>query len=116
MHDFLKRRAIGVGAMYLRHSPWLRGRYRISSILLPWLRRLGPSMGKRIVQTRYRFRFHADLADWLGQYVYLNGVYEPPTAAVFAELIKPGDSVLMSGPMPASSVCSAHAWPAPAGR
>lgn len=50
MHDFLKRRAIGVGAMYLRHSPWLRGRYRIGSILLPWLRRLGPSMGKRIVQ------------------------------------------------------------------
>lgn len=35
MHDFLKRRAIGVGAMYLRHSPWLRGRYRIGSILLP---------------------------------------------------------------------------------
>lgn len=97
MHDFLKRRAIGIGAMYLRHSPWLRGRYRIGSILLPWLRRLGPSMGKRIVQTRYRFRFHADLADWLGQYVYLNGVYEPPTAAVFAELIKPGDSVLDVG-------------------
>ncbi len=97
MSDFLKRQAISVGALYLRYSPWLRGRYRISAILLPWLRRLGPSMGKRMIRTRYRFRFHADLADWLGQYVYLNGVYEPPTAAVFAALIKPGDCVLDVG-------------------
>ena len=97
IHDFLKRRAISVGAMYLRHSPWLRGRYRIGSTLLPWLRRLGPSMGKRMVQTRYHFRFHADLADWLGQYVYLTGGYEPPTAALFADLVKPGNTVLDVG-------------------
>lgn len=54
-------------------------------------------MGKRTVRTRYRFRFHADLADWLGQYVYLTGTYEAPTAALFVHLVKPGNTVLDVG-------------------
>lgn len=97
MNNFLKRGIIGCGAFYLRHSPWSRGRYRITTTLLPWLRKLGPGMGKRRVQTRHGFRFHADLADWLGQYVYLTGGYEPPTAALFADLVKPGNTVLDVG-------------------
>ena len=54
-------------------------------------------MGKRVVHTRYHFRFHADLTDWLGQYVYLTGICEPPTAALFAHLVKPGNTMLDVG-------------------
>jgi len=95
--EMLSRWAIELGALFLRRSPSERGRYRIASALLPRLRQIGPRMGARIVRTRYGFRFRTDLADWLGQYVYLTGVYEPPTAALFAEFIKKGDTVLDIG-------------------
>jgi FkbM family methyltransferase len=61
------------------------------------MRRLGPSMGTRLVRTRFGFRFQADLADWLGQYVYLTGEYEPLTAALFEHLLGPGDTMLDVG-------------------
>lgn len=48
-------------------------------------------MGERRVRTRYGFRYHADLGDWLGQYVYLTGGYEPATADLIARLLEPGD-------------------------
>lgn len=92
-----KKMALTLGAFLLRNTHSFPGRYRITSILLPWLRQIGVEMGWRQIRTRYGFKFHADLADWLGQYVYLNGVYEPPTASLFVELIKPGTTVLDVG-------------------
>jgi FkbM family methyltransferase len=95
--DILRRALIVVGALYLRHTPFKKGRYRITTLLLSWLRALGPTMGWRTIRTRYGFRFHADLADWLGQYVYLTGTYEPPTSDQFRKLVNPGDTVLDVG-------------------
>lgn len=97
MSALLKRTAIVAGAAFLRRSPFERGRYRLATSLLPWLRELGASMAPRIVRTRYGFLFGADLADWLGQYVYLTGLYEPPTAALFVHLVKPGSTVVDIG-------------------
>lgn len=97
MHNFMLRTLIIIGALYLRHTPFRKGRYRITVLLLPLLRRLGPDMNTRIIQTRYGFRFHIDPADWLGQYVYLTGAYEPPTSDVFRELVKPGHTIIDIG-------------------
>jgi FkbM family methyltransferase len=38
-----------------------------------------------------------DLNDWLGQYVYLSGEYEPATSVLFRRLLRPGDTVLDIG-------------------
>ena len=53
-------------------------------------------MGERRVRTRYGFRYHADLGDWLGQYVYLTGGDEPATADLIARLLEPCDASWMS--------------------
>lgn len=97
MKALFKKMALLAGAHLLRHVSAFPGRYRITSALLPWLRQVGVDMGVRQIRTRHGFKFNADLADWLGQYVYLNGVYEPPTAQLFVELIQPGNTVLDVG-------------------
>lgn len=97
MFHYLTRSAIRLVAFYLRWTPLMRGRWRLISFALPGLRREGRAMGRRIVRCRHGFRFNADLGDWLGQYVYLMGVYEPPTAEVISALIEPGDTVLDVG-------------------
>jgi FkbM family methyltransferase len=88
---------VAVAELVVRRVPAFPGRFRLAEGLLSWLRHNGDSMGTRVVRTRYGFRFRADLGDWLGQYVYLHGAYEPPTARVFAALVKPGDTVLDVG-------------------
>jgi FkbM family methyltransferase len=93
----LRRRGIEAAALYLRHSPIDHGRWRLLNAALPLLRAEGASMGRRQVRCRHGFRFLADLGDWLGQYVYLTGGYEPPTAAVIHALVEPGDTVLDIG-------------------
>lgn len=97
MINYFVRMGIVLAAFYLRHTPIETGRWRLNSIFLPLLRRNGPSMGRSVVRCRHGFRFVADLGDWLGQQIYLKGVYEPPTADVFAELIRPGDTVVDIG-------------------
>lgn len=89
--NLMERAAIAMAAAWLRHSPFSRGRWRIVRAALPVLRRSGEQLGLRLVETRHRFLFHADLGDWLGQYVYLTGDYEPATARVIATLLRPGD-------------------------
>jgi FkbM family methyltransferase len=64
---------------------------------LSWARRFGAEMGIKTIRTRHGFLFNSHLDDWLGQYVYINGVYEPPTANLFTLLIKPGSTVLDIG-------------------
>jgi FkbM family methyltransferase len=46
---------------------------------------------------RYGLKLKCDLEDWLGQVVCLSGVYEGPTAAIVAELVKRGDVVVDVG-------------------
>lgn len=89
--NIIERTAIGMAAAWLRHSPVTRGRWRIIAAALPLLRREGDTLGTRLVRTRHGFLFHADLGDWLGQYVYLTGDYEPATARVIASLLNHRD-------------------------
>jgi FkbM family methyltransferase len=93
----LRALVIRTAALYLRHAPVSRGRWRILSAVLPMLRAEGKTMGRRVVRCRHGFKMLADLEDWLGQYVYLTGVYEPPTAEVVQMLLGPGDTVLDIG-------------------
>lgn len=93
----LSRFALASASCYLRRSPVPYGRWRLIKQFLPSLRKTGKDLGERVVRTRFGFRYKADLGDWLGQYVYLTGVYEPPTARVIAELLRPGDSFVDVG-------------------
>jgi FkbM family methyltransferase len=93
----LSRLALASASCYLRRSPVPYGRWRLVQQFLPALRKTGKDLGERVVRTRYGFRYKADLGDWLGQYVYLTGVYEPPTARVIAALLRPGDSFIDVG-------------------
>lgn len=95
--DMLSRRSLRVAAAYLRHAPVETGKWRLIGHFLPRLRADGPTLGERLVRTRYGFRFKADLSDWLGQYVYLTGSYEPPTARVIHALLRPGDTFIDIG-------------------
>lgn len=91
------RLAIATASFYLRQTPFPYGRWRLIRCLLPELGENGHDLGERLVHTRYGFKFNADLGDWLGQYVYLTGVYEPPTARVIAELLEPGETFIDVG-------------------
>lgn len=82
---------LAFAAFYLRSCKFDIGRWRLLNHFLPMLRKHGSRMGERIVRTHYGFRYKADLGDWLGQYVYLTGAYEPPTAHVISTLLNPGD-------------------------
>lgn len=87
----MEKTLLTLAAGYLRHTPLRRGRWRIIAAALPVLRQQGGELGARRVRTRHGFSFHADLGDWLGQYVWLTGDYEPATAHLIARLLRPGD-------------------------
>lgn len=89
--------ALRLTSAYLRHFPAKKTRWRLISHFLPQLRRHGARMGEKLVRTRYGFLYKSDLGDWLGQYVYLTGCYEPSTAQVIAEILKPGDTFIDAG-------------------
>jgi len=93
----LERQLLPIVAAYLRRTPIEKGRWRLLRHFLPVLRHLGATMGEKTVRTRYGFRMRVDLADWLGQYVYLTGAYEPSTAKLIAHLVEPGDTVIDIG-------------------
>lgn len=93
----LNRATLVFASFYLRRAPTQFGRWRLINHCLPLLRQHGAGLGARVVKTRYGFKFHADLADWLGQYVYLTGAYEPPTARVIANLLQEADAMLDIG-------------------
>lgn len=86
-----------LASTYLRTSPVPLGRWRFIQWYLPLLRQQGHTLGERTVHTHHGFLYKADLGDWLGQYVYLTGEYEPPTARVIKNLLKPGDSFIDIG-------------------
>lgn len=93
----LSRLAVAITSLYLRRTPIPLGRWRLVDKFLPALRNAGKSLGERVVLTRHGFRYKADLGDWLGQYVYLTGAYEPPTSRVISELLHSGDTFIDVG-------------------
>lgn len=93
----LNKLMLAFTSFYLRSSTFEFGRWRLLNHFLPMLRKDGSLMGERVVSTHYGFRYKADLGDWLGQYVYLTGVYEPPTAHVISTLLSPGDTFIDVG-------------------
>jgi len=107
---------IRAAALYLRHSPLTWGRWRLIRAVLPMLRSAGNAMGQRLVRCRHGFTMLVDLEDWLGQYVYLTGAYEPPTADAIAMLIGPRDTVLDIGANAGFFTLLAAARVGPAGR
>jgi len=86
-----------IAAAYLRHIPIQHARWRLISFFLPHLRAYGSTLGEKVVRTQHGFLFRADLGDWLGQYVYLTGTYEPPTARVITALLQSGDTFIDVG-------------------
>lgn len=95
--NMIFRSALGLVATCLRNFPTMPGRWRLVSYFLPMLRAEGIQLGEKIIRTQYGFLYKADLSDWLGQYVYLTGCYEPSTARVIAGLLKPGDTFIDVG-------------------
>jgi len=93
----LNKLMLAFASFYFRSSTFDFGRWRLLNYFLPMLRKDGSLMGERVVSTHYGFRYKADLGDWLGQYVYLTGVYEPPTAHVISTLLSPGDTFIDVG-------------------
>ena len=61
------------------------------------MRAIGPTMRETTVRTVPGFLFTCDLADWIGQYVFVTATYEEPTAATMARLVAPGDVVVDVG-------------------
>lgn len=76
---------------YLRHSNIELGRWRLEGLAVPILRRIGPTLGKRTINTKHGFSMRLDLRDRIAQDIYLRGNYEPTTSAIANMLLKPGD-------------------------
>ena len=89
--------AVEAMALYLRHSPWERGRWRLLGLAWPWSHGLWRRTSERIVRTRHGFQITVDRKDWLGRHVYISGEYEPATAKVIETLAQPGDTILDIG-------------------
>ena len=93
----LQRFAVGAVALYLQRAPFVRGRWRLVKAFLPLLRQVGNGMGERVITTRHGFRLNVDLAEWIGQHIYLTGDYERPTAELIASLADEGSTVVDVG-------------------
>jgi FkbM family methyltransferase len=51
----------------------------------------------KIINTRYRFKMHVNLGDFIGRHIYLHGDYEDYVSQVFIKLIAPGGNVVDIG-------------------
>lgn len=92
-----ERVAVGAVAFYLRHTPFSKGRYRLVHTFLPLLRDIREPMGMRRVTTRLGFKMNVDLAEWIGQHIYMTGNYEPETTSLICSLIRKGDTIVDVG-------------------
>ena len=84
-------------ALYLRHTPIEKGKYRLLTIARPVGRIIGPSLGRRKIQTKHGFKIMLDLQDWIPQDIYLTGDFETTTSKIAKILLKPGDAVVDVG-------------------
>lgn len=93
----VERFSLSLAALMMRRYPWEAGRWRLVMPCTRWSRRLGPSMGRRVIRSRRGFIVSIDLGDWMGQALYATGEYEPSTSNIIERLIGPGDTVLDVG-------------------
>lgn len=91
------RIALALVTGYLRHTRFELGRWRLVPFAVAGMRRIGPRLGRRTVNTRYGFRMDLDLRDRFGQHVYATGEYEDSTSRVIAALLSPRDIVVDVG-------------------
>jgi FkbM family methyltransferase len=95
--DWPKKLAVSMAALYMRHTPFSKGRWRLTHTFLPLLRDIGKSMGKRCVTTRRGFKINVDLGEWIGQQIYMTGDFEPATTSLICSVIQEGDTVVDVG-------------------
>jgi FkbM family methyltransferase len=89
--SLVKRASLRMAALVCRRFQDFPGRWRLVRWAIRHIRQTGSSMRQTTVSTVHGFRFTCDLADWIGQYVFVTGAYEEPTSALMAELVRPGD-------------------------
>jgi len=54
-------------------------------------------MEDRLVTTRSGFKMNVNLADWIGQHIYMTGTFEPSTAQLISSLLRDGDTMIDVG-------------------
>jgi len=86
-----------VVACYLRRTRLSKGRWRLTQMFLPKLRKLGDYMGSRQITTRHGFKMIVDLGEWIGQHIYMTGSFEPSTARLMNSLLREGDIAIDVG-------------------
>lgn len=94
---WLERISIRLVAWYLRHSPFSKGRWRLTDDFLPRLREVGGGMGERVITTRHGFKMSVDLGEWIGQHIYMTGSYEPATTRLMSLLLQEGNTMIDVG-------------------
>jgi FkbM family methyltransferase len=97
LSNWSQKLIVSIVALYLRHTPFSKGRWRLVHTFLPLLRNMGEPMGKRCVSTRLGFKMNVDLDEWIGQHIYMTGNYEPATTNLIRSLIQEGDTVVDVG-------------------
>jgi FkbM family methyltransferase len=89
--------AVELLSLYLRRTPWERGRWRLVPLVLRWSRSARQAHGRRTVKTRDGFRLCVELGDWLGRHIYVMGEYEPATTQIIKALLQSGDTFIDVG-------------------
>ncbi len=89
--------SLRLAALLCRNVRAFPGRWRVLRWAVQNVRRVGGTMKQTTVRTVQGFRFTCDLDDWIGQYVFVTGDYEEPTALLMSQLVMPGDTVVDVG-------------------
>jgi FkbM family methyltransferase len=97
LYSWTEKVAVCAVAFYLRHTPFSKGRYRLIHTFLPLLRDIREPMGTRRIRTRLGFKMNVDLAEWIGQHIYMTGNYEPETTSLICSLVREGDTIVDVG-------------------
>jgi FkbM family methyltransferase len=91
------RAALEPLALYLRHAPWEKGRWRIVNLAT----RLSPALvdqkHSRTITSRYGFRIRTNGQSQAARMIFLTGEYEPATAHLAQQLVTAGDVVVDVG-------------------
>jgi FkbM family methyltransferase len=93
----IMRIGLRLAAAVCRRLQYFPGRWRVVRWTLGQVRLSGASMAPTTVTTVHGFKFTCDLSDWIGQYVFVTASYEEPTAALMAQVVRPGDLVVDVG-------------------
>jgi FkbM family methyltransferase len=92
-----KRALIKPVSWYLRHSRVERARWRLELFAVGLSPELRGALTPRVVGTQYGFRMRVDGDSQAGRIIYATGRYEHSTAALFRQIVRPGDVVVDGG-------------------